>query len=330
MNQCSAFLAAVVLLASGAAAAAAPDYDTDYAGGKDSPLISRFKGSTLFMYGDESAGSARVVGTNKGKPVLLPVEGRIANRVYWSPRGASPLEVHRNYRQALAAGGYEIVYECEELRCKADNTQDLVHNLPREVKWREFHPMVQGIFNSGNRPGFHLVSARKAAGQGYVYVQVALAQGSSDKPYVGRVQQFVQVVEPTTIETGKVTVDARAIGEGLKRDGKIALYGVNFDFNKAVLREDSAAQLAEMANALKAAPALKVFIVGHTDNQGDFESNLALSQRRAQAVAEALSSKYGIAAARMTARGVANLAPVASNGDEPGRARNRRVELVVR
>jgi len=85
-----------------------------------------------------------------------------------------------------------------------------------------------------------------------------------------------------------------------------------------------------MAQALKAKPAQKVFIVGHTDDQGEFEANLALSQKRAQAVADTLASKYGIAANRMTARGVANLAPVASNGSDEGRAKNRRVELVAR
>ena len=143
-------------------------------------------------------------------------------------------------------------------------------------------------------------------------------------------QQLLQVVEPATAGTGKVTVDAKAIGDTLKRDGKIALYGVHFDTNKAVLKPDSDEQLKQMAQALNTARDTRVFIVGHTDNQGDFENNLGLSQRRAQAVADALSTRFGIAANRMTARGVASLAPVATNADDAGRARNRRVELVLR
>jgi outer membrane protein OmpA-like peptidoglycan-associated protein len=152
----------------------------------------------------------------------------------------------------------------------------------------------------------------------------------TDYPEYQRVRQFVQIVEPAVLEGGKVTVDTRAIQEGLQRDGKVALYGVTFDTNKAVIREQSGEQLEQMAKALKASPAQKVFIVGHTDDQGEFEANVSLSQKRAQAVAEALAGKYGIAANRMTARGVANLAPVASNGSEEGRAKNRRVELVAR
>jgi len=72
-----------------------------------------------------------------------------------------------------------------------------------------------------------------------------------------------------------------------------------------------------------------VVIVGHSDNQGTLDANLALSQRRAEAVRDALVSR-GVAAERLDARGVGFLAPVASNATEEGRARNRRVELVLR
>ena len=69
-------------------------------------------------------------------------------------------------------------------------------------------------------------------------------------------------------------------------------------------------------------------MVGHTDSVGGFDSNLALSKRRADAVAAALVKDYGIAANRMVGNGVASLAPVASNSSDEGRAKNRRVELV--
>jgi outer membrane protein OmpA-like peptidoglycan-associated protein len=318
-----------VLACALASSAWADETNSDAPGGKDNHLVSRFKGSILYTYGDESLGAAKVVSVQNGKPVFQNVEGRISNRLYWAQKGASPLEIHRNYRQALAGAGFQIVYECEEQACKKDHMRQLMVNRPREVKLENSSVLATGIFDDGGDPGFHLVSARKKVGSGYVYVQVALARGdvSANRD---RVQQFVEIVEPATAETGKVTVDAKDIGESLKRDGKIALYGVLFDTNKSVLREDSAEQLKQMADALKSTPSLKVFIVGHTDNQGELENNLNLSQRRAQAVAEALASKYGIPAARMSARGVANMAPVASNDDEAGRARNRRVELVVR
>lgn len=77
----------------------------------------------------------------------------------------------------------------------------------------------------------------------------------------------------------------------------------------------------------EAAPTLKAFIVGHTDNVGTLETNLTLSAGRAEALVKALVSR-GIAATRLKAAGVGPYSPVASNKDEQGRAQNRRVELV--
>jgi len=307
-------------------AQAQPNFTKDIAGGSDHPLLHRYEGSMLYMYGGENLGQARVVDTEAGKPVLRKVEGKTANRFYWGPKGRSALEIHRNYQQALTAAGFKILYACETDQCEKARVQNLVQELPREVNWKSFDALVSSIFNSGNQPRFHLVSAAKPGPGGNTYVMVALSEYTDFQ----RVRQFVQIVEPTVMEGGKVTVDTRAIQEGLQRDGKVALYGVTFDTNKAVIREQSSEQLEQMAKALQAQPKMKVFIVGHTDDQGEFEANMTLSQKRAQAVADALASKYGIPANRMMPRGVANMAPVASNATEEGRAKNRRVELVVR
>ena len=84
----------------------------------------------------------------------------------------------------------------------------------------------------------------------------------------------------------------------------------------------------EIAAFLKAEPGVKLHVVGHTDSVGSFDSNLALSKRRADAVAAVLAKDYGIAANRLVGNGVASLAPVASNNSDEGKAKNRRVELV--
>ncbi len=79
---------------------------------------------------------------------------------------------------------------------------------------------------------------------------------------------------------------------------------------------------------LESDKSMKVFIVGHTDNQGSFDANVALSERRASSIASALVKDYRVDAARLIPKGVANLAPVASNDAEASRTMNRRVELV--
>lgn len=329
-REISARCAVLLALAVAQPALAADPYNSDRPGGADHPLLSRYQGSILYTYGEDPLGTTEMVADEKGKPVLRKIEGRVSNRLYWGPKARSPLEVFRNYRHALESAGFQTMYACETRQCESNDVQRMIDDLPRTAAWKNRDAHVDSTFNSGNQPGFHYISARKVGPAGPTYVMVALVGGSTDAPVFGRVRQFVSIVEPAKTELGKVKVDAKAIEGGLKRDGKIALYGVTFDTNKAELRKESDVQLAEMANVLKAMPSLKVFIVGHTDNQGDLQANTVLSQKRAESVVAALHSRHGVAPARLIGRGVANLAPVASNDTEQGRAQNRRVEMVVR
>ncbi len=125
-----------------------------------------------------------------------------------------------------------------------------------------------------------------------------------------------------------VTMDAAAMAQGLSDTGEVAIYGIYFDTGKSDLKPESEPALDEIAKLLKENPALKVFIVGHTDMVGDPASNVKLSQARAQAVVTALSTKNGVAGSRLVPFGAGPYAPVASNKSEDGRAKNRRVELV--
>lgn len=108
----------------------------------------------------------------------------------------------------------------------------------------------------------------------------------------------------------------------------IELQGVNFQVNTATLTADSREVLDRMAAALRANPRLKAEVAGHTDNTGDPAYNNRLSQRRAEAVREYLISR-GVAAENLTARGYGPQRPIASNATREGRARNRRVELLL-
>lgn len=125
-----------------------------------------------------------------------------------------------------------------------------------------------------------------------------------------------------------VVIDAAAMADGINSNGSVAVYGIYFDTAKSEVKPESEPALAEIAKLLKQDPALKVYIVGHTDMVGDPAANLKLSQARAQAVVQALVTKYGVGATRMTPFGNGSYAPVASNKTDEGRAKNRRVELV--
>jgi OOP family OmpA-OmpF porin len=124
-----------------------------------------------------------------------------------------------------------------------------------------------------------------------------------------------------------VVADAAALKSGLAEAGHVEVPGIFFDTAKADLKPESQAAIQQVAQLLQQNPAVKVWVVGHTDNVGSAEANVTLSNARAAAVVQALQ-KLGIAAARLSPRGAGPFMPVASNRTEQGRARNRRVELV--
>ncbi|NVO06063.1 MAG: OmpA family protein [Rhodoferax sp.] len=125
----------------------------------------------------------------------------------------------------------------------------------------------------------------------------------------------------------EITASADAFASGLKTTGHIAIDGIYFDTGKADLKPESQAAIAEVIKLLKADGMLKVFVVGHTDNVGSTDANMKLSGDRAQAVVQSLQ-KGGIEAVRLKSFGNGPYAPIASNDQESGRAKNRRVELV--
>ena len=105
------------------------------------------------------------------------------------------------------------------------------------------------------------------------------------------------------------------------------LYGIHFDFDKAVIKPDSNALLDDIATTLKHFPEWRLRITGHTDSSGKPEYNEELSMNRANAIKQALADR-GIDAARLETLGMGEKQPVASNDTPEGQALNRRVELV--
>jgi outer membrane protein OmpA-like peptidoglycan-associated protein len=103
---------------------------------------------------------------------------------------------------------------------------------------------------------------------------------------------------------------------------------LQFDPGSARLSPVSHAQLEQLAAVLKAYRTVLISVAGHTDNTGDASTNLRLSAQRAAAVKQALVGQ-GVAATRVSDEGFGSERPIATNDTEDGRARNRRVELVV-
>ncbi len=108
----------------------------------------------------------------------------------------------------------------------------------------------------------------------------------------------------------------------------VTLGDVLFASGKAQLVEGGRSSLEEVVDLLQTEPDKKIRVEGHTDSLGDADANLQLSEQRAQAVREALVS-LGVASDRVTALGMGENFPISSNEDEAGRARNRRVDVIL-
>jgi OOP family OmpA-OmpF porin len=109
-------------------------------------------------------------------------------------------------------------------------------------------------------------------------------------------------------------------------DKPVVLPGIQFEFNKAVIKPESESILIQAYNSLNDHNEVNVEIGGYADAIGGDESNRVLSGKRAESVRQWMINK-GIATGRMTSEGFGETRPIASNDTEDGRAANRRIEF---
>lgn len=288
---------------------------TDLKGSKDHPVVSRFNGSWIRFYEFTKFNQykLRVAAIKKGAELTAKnqtLEGAVTRIVYQCPKTAGAYEVYKSYEDALLKNGFEKVFICETGKC-GDG--------------------FGSTYPSDNAP--HI----KGYTQEQRYFSGKRSENDSTDIYVSLYAVFTQdgpvarldVIEIKKMDEGQVVVSAAKIKSDFEKNGKAVINQIYFESGKAMIKPISAPALTEVAKFLKENPALKIFVVGHTDNDGGFDFNMMLSQERAEATVKELTVNYGIAADRLKAKGVGYLCPVASNVSESGKAKNRRVELVL-
>ena len=114
----------------------------------------------------------------------------------------------------------------------------------------------------------------------------------------------------------------------LKTGGSYKVDNILFDTDSYVIKEESKLELQGLVRFLELNTDLKIEVAGHTDDVGDAQSNLELSQNRAKAVRDLVVAE-GIAGERVSFKGYGETKPVASNDTEKGRARNRRTAVKI-
>jgi outer membrane protein OmpA-like peptidoglycan-associated protein len=300
----------------------------DVKGSSDHPAVGRYDGAVITFhetkaYEEISLPYKGLDRAGKDTPSAWQIDlaGKLTSIRYEGPGDRSILEVMRNYEAALKAGGFEIRFFCR-------NPRDCSPARSMSTFWEAGNGKI-GMPTTWDTTIYMLAERDSPDGRvtvGMLGVETKARAGKPLTPHVA-----VTIVESKPMETDKITVvEADEMEKALASDGRIAIYGIYFDFDKADIKPESQPQIDQLAALLKNNPKLEILIVGHTDGKGAFDYNLSLSQRRAQAVSGALVAAHGIAAKRLTPAGAGMLSPVASNRTEHGRARNRRVEIVER
>lgn len=321
--------------------------DKDAKGLKDPPGLPRFAGSALFVNEavdyDEIKVPAAVVKSDDGvlsAAKYAEASGQRWRMMYRIPDGRSPIEVVRNYQQQLKEKGYTAVYDCADDACGGDTSSydggtsadTFINTLYPRADFRNYDDAAAarcagGAFITSVR---YAVLQHEKTGELLALVthRPGIVSGSCpEEEWKKHLFATVVYVKPKTMETN-MKLEASALEKAMGETGKVAIYGILFDSGLAAIKPESKPSLDEIAKLLKKETKLTLHIVGHTDGEGALAANFDLSKRRAEAVRAALVKDYGIAAARLTANGVASLAPVAPNTTDEGRAKNRRVELV--
>lgn len=268
--------------------------------------------------------------------------GRKEYREYITGELSAPLEAGKTYdfSMALALSGFsgEMINEfgiCFTGQRVLDKKRSgALENLPQLIidstsqeklngKWLVFHEIYTatggekyitiGNFHTDRKTGFRKVNAGKGTPYAYYYLDdISLTPQQEER--------IIPVIEPVVEEKPADTLKIEA-------GKKLVVENVYFETDKSILKEESFPVLDEIIAAMKDQSQLKVEIDGYTDAQGTREHNQRLSEDRARSVAAYFISQ-GIPESRITTKGFGSGKPVADEGTEEGRKKNRRVEFV--
>jgi OmpA-OmpF porin, OOP family len=305
----------------------------DIQGSKDHPQFKRYEGAEIVKYEFREYDELTVpLGKAKHSQALVDsrrVEGAITRLTYKIPLGRSPLEVVRNYEAELKTDGFLELFRGAKDELGSSFAEAAGY---KKIIWS---PNIAALTMNGDSQIF-LAMQKQSGDADYIIMIYSVenrfwASNLNKKDGLAKGQTLVQVdiVERKAMEAKMVVVVAEEMAEEISSSGRVALYGILFDTDKASIKAESTESIIEIAKLLKNDPSLNLLVVGHTDSVGDFGYNMNLSQDRAAAVVAELTEKHGIEARRLKSVGVSYACPVAPNSSEEGRAKNRRVELVA-
>ncbi|MGZ9897573.1 OmpA family protein [Shewanella gaetbuli] len=206
---------------------------------------------------------------------------------------------------------------------------NFTENMKLAVKYRRYENLDDDKWNTlaleSNYWGLELSYrfGRTVAAAPVAAAAVAAVDADSDND--GVVDRLDKC--PDTLSSHKV--DSNGCTEYKTVTTKHDLGGILFNNNSSVIKQESYAEIEKLADYLKAHPEHTVVIEGHASNVGAADYNMALSERRANAVAEVLETKYGISGNRIEAVGYGVTKPIVEGNSAEANKQNRRIEAIV-
>lgn len=256
------------------------------------------------------------------------VEGALDQRAYrLDAPGVTTLALLAPLRDQVRAAGYEIVFECEARACGGFDFRFNTDVMPEP----DMHVDLSDFRFLSARKGTEAVSilVSRSGGAGYVQITRVTAAPIQAPAVATPVDLKDPEVPYSGAGPGQAPGQTAEIAAALDADGAAVLEDLVFASGAAALSRGDYPSLAAVAAWLEANPESTIALVGHTDASGSPAGNQALSERRAEAVADALIRTFGADPERVSADGVGFLAPRATNQTEEGRQKNRRVEVIV-
>jgi hypothetical protein len=284
-------------------------------------IISLYQGSEL-IYADNIGFETSYYLSEKS--IHKALDGKVNRKFCKAPEGISPYEITRNYEKAINSKGGAIIHFSRDANSKYEDneTGESVNFL--DDWFRKARNVKTGEYNYEHRrlPYYakDYVVGKISTSDHDIFISV-VAGVVREKTYYE-----ILIVEAESMDMNNVNLNV--LNDGITKMGRIAVYDIYFETGKSEVKSESTPALKVIADYLKKNSGRKFLIVGHTDNTGDFDSNIQLSNSRAKAVFEKLVSDYKISAEQLIPHGVGSACPQLSNNTENGKARNRRVELV--
>ncbi len=287
------------------------------------PLITDFKGAIKYFQQKTKWDTYMIPVEKKGYggwKKTIKSQGEITRTQYVTTEDNNPSFVYMNYTEALKTSDWEILFGGSGISELGDDSYEWQYGIFQEG-------YKQGS-KFGDKLGFRAKDRSK-------YAYIATKFEDSDTLYYAVIYIIdkgwgtminLDVIKSKKPDIGLVT--AKMLTEKIDKKGHLTLNGIFFDTGKSTITAKSDIALKNIAEYLNNHKDNKYFIVGHTDNTGDFASNKTLSENRAKAVMNELITKYGVDSGQLQAFGVAGLSPVSSNATEEGKSKNRRVEIV--